>query len=943
MDTERPSVIDPAQLSRIEATHRGFLYQHLYVTRTLLLSVGTDVSAVVVEGDEDLEILRPAKRVYIQVKHRAGVLAWSDIKGAVSRFEDYRASHAAGKRSGGAEFVIASSAPPSPSLLERLQSRGWPKDVRIEWPGRADMFDPATPMPKTNVQEMADTCREIAGRLPFAVLTPDTLVWKLAGQVTLAAAGQEPRTDHAFRADELPDLFEQLMVQLQAFPAPLPDYRAQEDEPNLLDDSPIRLITGYSGAGKTSWAAQAAVHAAGEVAYFDVRDVPGGGLSAGLARELAARRRKEGGGLGHVLLPGASGIEILQYLSRDSIESSQPLTVVLDNIHEPPPADVEALVRAASGFRFVMLGQPGPNSQELMARLRIQGEALNGWSSDSVAAEAATHGCRADAATCQSLLEQTGGLPLYVQNAVTIAVSEHGGSLADLCRDLEAQAHSVETAQELILARVIDALPVTTAEVVAVLSLSDIPLGRKEVAAFIREALKLEESKLAAHLRGMRTTGVIEIFGGDKTKVHDAIRLIGRARLVEMGEQAASAARHALKAMLSQSLKTGWEYKKLVLYIRMLAEIGDTKTLVELGRDEVFHEMGIWPVIEPYLFRASTSNELNPDERFWALDGIVFNNMRIGKEEGTADSIALMNQLVEEHGLGDEAQLAVGMKEMTVLALAGDVAGAKRLMKTVADRLENTPAHKRIFRYNAAASMFFLGEYNYAEREAYALIEEYYDLLGLTPQIVMGRNPPELHPLLKKSHDLDDNLKHLADTLELYAKVRAAQKKVSGLARIHAMKFYSMSNSLESVFRVGQDLVDDFVAHNDYIGAREIFETNLLPNLQVLKLASYIIPIRSQYAVVLAYCGDIQSAEAEMTRLSPYEAGLDPVGQEELRRQRQLIGEIKRYGPPPQRQLPSNQPKSVEEFRQNMVVKKVGRNERCPCGSGVKYKKCHGF
>jgi len=24
-------------------------------------------------------------------------------------------------------------------------------------------------------------------------------------------------------------------------------------------------------------------------------------------------------------------------------------------------------------------------------------------------------------------------------------------------------------------------------------------------------------------------------------------------------------------------------------------------------------------------------------------------------------------------------------------------------------------------------------------------------------------------------------------------------------------------------------------------------------------------------------------------------------------------------------------------------VPKVGRNEKCPCGSGVKYKKCHGI
>jgi preprotein translocase subunit SecA len=28
--------------------------------------------------------------------------------------------------------------------------------------------------------------------------------------------------------------------------------------------------------------------------------------------------------------------------------------------------------------------------------------------------------------------------------------------------------------------------------------------------------------------------------------------------------------------------------------------------------------------------------------------------------------------------------------------------------------------------------------------------------------------------------------------------------------------------------------------------------------------------------------------------------------------------------------------------QQRVVVEKVGRNEPCPCGSGKKYKKCHG-
>ena len=31
-----------------------------------------------------------------------------------------------------------------------------------------------------------------------------------------------------------------------------------------------------------------------------------------------------------------------------------------------------------------------------------------------------------------------------------------------------------------------------------------------------------------------------------------------------------------------------------------------------------------------------------------------------------------------------------------------------------------------------------------------------------------------------------------------------------------------------------------------------------------------------------------------------------------------------------------------EEVKENKSEKKVGRNEKCPCGSGKKFKHCHG-
>ena len=71
-----------------------------------------------------------------------------------------------------------------------------------------------------------------------------------------------------------------------------------------------------------------------------------------------------------------------------------------------------------------------------------------------------------------------------------------------------------------------------------------------------------------------------------------------------------------------------------------------------------------------------------------------------------------------------------------------------------------------------------------------------------------------------------------------------------------------------------------------------------------LKLAGRVIPVRSQYAVVLAYCGAFDKAEAEMARLIPYESGLDARGQRELQDQCALIAHLKLNPPPPQWQMP---------------------------------------
>lgn len=86
--------LDPAQEIRIEAVHRGFLYQHLYAAACLLASGQTGATSVVVERDEDIELVTPAGRTYVQVKTRDQAIMPLDIKSALERFDALRQEHA---------------------------------------------------------------------------------------------------------------------------------------------------------------------------------------------------------------------------------------------------------------------------------------------------------------------------------------------------------------------------------------------------------------------------------------------------------------------------------------------------------------------------------------------------------------------------------------------------------------------------------------------------------------------------------------------------------------------------------------------------------------------------------------------------------------------------------------------------------------------------------
>ncbi|WP_457663456.1 YecA family protein [Sinorhizobium medicae] len=676
----------------------------------------------------------------------------------------------------------------------------------------------------------------------------------------------------------------------------------------------------------------------GTVAYYDIVETPGPALAASIARELAARLYgRSGGALGEILLPGATGPEILRAIGNRAAARGEQVTLVLDNGHRLPAADIATLVEQGRDLNFVILCQPGRNVAELAALLQIQTETLQGWSTDTVALEASAHGCRADLPACQRLIQLTAGLPLYVQNAMVVTAAQYGGKLSALCDDLEGLTHEVETAQELILRRVLDGLSEAARDGLGILSLSDIPLEGDEAKALLRTTLAIDDKAVAARFRELRSTGLIESYSDGRVKIHDALRLLGRGHLEGQGNDAVRAAQIALKDIVSASLRRHWEPGKLHFYLRLLAVVGDIKTLVQFGTDELFHELGVLPEVLQFLENAVAAEDVEAEDRFWALDGLIFSAMKRGAiEEAVAFNEASAGLLAEGQ-LGPDERLAHGMKTINILAAQEDEAGVRETIAEVIELLPDTPQHLRIFRYNAALAMFKLGNYELTIDEVSEIIQEYYELLGIEPADVMGRNSPELLPLIRHVPDYVDHAKHLADALDLNAQALQHVGRVSPFGRIHSMKFYEIAHAFDSLVRVGQDLADEFLDRNDFIGARQVMETNLIPIVLQLKILDRIVPVRSQYAVILAYCGAFDAAEQEMARLLPYAEGLSEEGRAVLLNQRRLVGQIRALGPPPQWQ-----PRVPIRPMTPRPIRKVGRNQPCPCGSGIKYKKCHG-
>lgn len=886
--------LDEAQEKRIAAVHSGFLYQHLFAVGCLLKAQATNVVQVVIERDEDVEIVLPDCRVYVQIKTRSSPLTPSDIDTTLERFEKLRLEHTEGRRQGKALFVVVSNQPPGPKLKGAISGGGIADDVQFLHPGQPAPQELAClPECWKDLRDAVEGCTKLAEQVPHAMLIPDSLVWKLAGRVLAAATSSETLGGYAFDSEALPELFEQLLKQLQGFPAPLPGYRPQIDEPAFSSSNRVRIVCGFSGAGKTSWCAHTAMHSPERCIYFNASETAGSAVASSLVREIAGSLTDRPHEIREMFAPGASGVDGLNALDRYLEAQSMRPVVVIDNAHEIPAKDLQTVFSNTSNLRFIILCQPSGSTHEIEQISGVRSEALLGWDLDTLASEAAQMGAHGNVATLERVRQLTGGLPLYLQSAFRLATQDYDGDLSCLCDALEDQRTLDITAQQIILTHVFAGLSEASQQVVSFMSMLDVVITTNELNSLMDDYNQMTPRDVAAAIRSLRPLGVVEVFGGQEIKIHDAMRIVGSDHLRGASEENLIRAKTILKDFLYESLVNEQNSHRFSLYVRTLVDVGEIEIIIDLAGEEMFQEMGLGEVLRASLEAASTSLELSAESRFWALDALIFMVRPPSDSSKMAEYLACMAKLMSEHQLSDRAVMSYHQKNMSWHGFQKNVSGIYDSIERAKQSPLLSAQHLRILHYNAAVALWRAGKNSKSEELVSKVIQEYLELLGISETWLLGRAAGKIAEFFSQSSADSEDVKHLADAFEMES-ILLKERGVNPLTlRLFAFKIYIGISAYSSAVRLGLDAAQDMMDIRDFDGARRMLAETILPLIHHAKLFDELNSARSFYAVILAYCGEFDAAEQEMARIEPYRGGFTEAQREEFDGQDALIKELR--------------------------------------------------
>lgn len=863
---ETIDVVDMVQLRRIEATHKGFLYQHFYCVACLLMVRQLGWTRMRVEADEDLELEFSGRYVYVQVKSRSNLIYFSDIATALVRFEQYRARHVPGDRVGQPEFVMALNRDPAPALNTRILAGEFPQDVRFVLPGQTI---PGLPPIWGDIEEAFSWCVARAEMLPFIMVAPDVLVQNLAGAMMRMAAGLNEFARHEITAVHAAEMLEQFVQQVHEFPAPPLSYRPQDNEPSLAADAPIRLIVGFSGAGKTSWAGQAALTDAQTRAYFDVADLPSSSVARVLARELAARWLGDNpGGRQAVANEALSGTEALGQVTSYLRDQQQIHTVVVDNAHRLQIEDTRAIVAAMGNLRLVFLAQPTAELDLMSTALDVEPETLQGWGADSIGYEASAQGCTVSMATATRVRGLTAGLPLYVRSAISVATKEYNSDLDAFCDAFESQSLSTDTRQHTLLTVVFNGLDDQSKQVLACASLSDVPLAAVEIASVVAEAFSLGRPAIVRKLRSLRARGLLQAYGSQRSKVHDAIRPIALEFLFEEPE-AGRRARVLLLGLVETSLREDHEKKRFPLFIKLLIDLRDVAKLSDLGSEEAFHEGPEFPQMWPLLDEAANDLEVTAEVRFECLEALLYYRQKHGPEETVAPLLWRMEALIDGGLENDRPRLVFLQKSLFYWAFQGNEARVQDLISKAQALQPDNASYRRVFTYSAALALWKVSRPASAERLLNDLVAEYLEILSINiDELMSGRDLYASR--VRADDDYGTNCKHLADCFDLLARVQEQLHKAQTGPRKIAVVLFEMTGSADSAARVGIDLIYQHLDRSELPQALKLVSESLPGLVRAYGLVRHTIPLRYLHAHVLGRMGQIPAAREILKTAEPF-------------------------------------------------------------------------
>jgi Cap4-like dsDNA endonuclease family protein/AAA domain-containing protein len=876
----------------IEAVHRGFLYQHLYGVGCILLARSQpSILEVATERDEDLEIVSQGGHSYVQVKTRSERLQLWEMSATLDRFLHIREEHKAGQRQGEPKFFIVCNQDAAGAL--KSDSRFVELQVRMISPLEPPDHGLSMPPAWDSVPSALEWCRVQAYLLPQTRLEAGTLVWKLATEMALASTG-ERIGGHSFATQKLDQLLELFCSRMQALPAPPLPYRSLEFEPDLEGGGRIRLIVGLSGAGKTAWIAQCSLHVSEQLIFFDVADNSDGTVASSLVREIAAVLAESGqaGDVRQALYPGATGIISLRAIQKLLSRTGVHPTIVIDNAHRISAHTMADVVTSVESARWILLAQPSPQLAELRARLGCEEEPLGGLTTQAIAAEFREHDSPLTITQAERVRALTAGLPLFVRDAALLCQRRFSRDCEALCSALEKNATAESSGQEVVLRGTIDHISPQAAKAAAGLSLSDVRLEHDETIRLLKDGLGISESEGWTCLKELTNWGIAQIFANRSVSIHDAFRTVLRG-WVHLPRDDAKNSLRVLADIFRESISPGGP-DRLLAYCRIAPHVRETATVVDLAGSlpEQLHEHGTADALRQIMADASVDMSLSDEDRFWAADTLTFWDFQRGASiETICGEMARLEDLFIPVVGVQRIRQAMAIKRLHVAGELRDVAAVRRIYAAAQPDC-GTDRHARlILRYMYAVALLHCEELDAADLVTGTTTKGFLDFIGLSPQQLFGNNPLEIRNLLGlRANDIDD-IKHVADAIDLRARVVAARGRPVALLKIWAFKLYALANAPMSAVAVGKDVVDELLLIGSVSDAQKFIEMTLIPGIAENGLVEELIPLQAQHAVVLAYAGRVNDARKELQDLSVFESSSELLARE-LAGQRQLVEDI---------------------------------------------------